>query len=264
MENSHSSEENGQEEQEQPLISHLIEVRWRLIRCVVGVFGVFLALAPFSDKIYTLLAGPLLQYLPEQSTMIAIEVASPFFAPFKLTLVLAVMLSIPLLLYHFWRFVAPGLYSNERKLIFPLLIGSTVLFYLGMAFAYFVVFPLVFGFLTTTAPEGVAVMTDISQYLNFILTLFFAFGLCFEVPIATIVLIWSGVISRKSLSEKRPYVIVGAFVLGMLLTPPDAISQTLLALPMWILFEMGLLLSRFFKKSGGDGEAALYSGNDTE
>ena len=260
MENKQS---NAEEEKEQPLISHLIEVRWRLVRCVVGVFGVFLALAPFSDKIYTLLAGPLLRYLPEQSTMIAIEVASPFFAPFKLTLILAVILSIPLLLNHFWRFVAPGLYSNERRLVFPLLIGSTILFYLGMAFAYFVVFPLVFGFLTSTAPEGVAMMTDISQYLDFVLTLFFAFGLCFEVPIATIVLIWSGLISRKSLAEKRPYVIVAAFVLGMLLTPPDAISQTLLALPMWILFEMGLFLSRFFRRSSGDGETVLYSRNDT-
>ena len=179
--------------------------------------------------------------------MIAIDVASPFFTPFKLVLILSAFLSIPVILYHFWAFVAPGLYKQERRMIFPLLIASTFLFYLGITFAYFVVFPLVFGFLTTAAPEGVAVMTDIAKYLDFVLGLFFAFGVCFEVPIFTIVLVWTGLISTASLAEKRPYVIVGAFVVGAVLTPPDAISQTLLAIPIWMLFEVGLLCTRFFK-----------------
>ena len=178
--------------------------------------------------------------------MIAIDVASPFFTPFKLVFVLSAFLSIPVLLYHFWAFVTPGLYKKERRLVFPLLIASNILFYLGVAFAYFVVFPLMFAFLTTAAPEGVAVMTDITKYLDFVLGLFFAFGVCFQVPIITILLIASGVITPGNLAEKRPYVIVGAFVVGAVLTPPDAISQTLLAVPIWLLFEIGLLCSKFF------------------
>jgi sec-independent protein translocase protein TatC len=181
--------------------------------------------------------------------MIAIDVASPFLTPFKLALVVAVFLAVPIILYQFWAFVAPGLYKSERRLVLPLLVASTLLFYLGVAFAYFVVFPLVFGFLTTTAPVGVTVMTDITKYLDFILTMFFAFGVCFEVPIFTIVLVWTGFTSPAELADKRPYVIVGAFIIGMLLTPPDAISQTLLAVPMWMLFEIGLVCSRFFVHS---------------
>jgi sec-independent protein translocase protein TatC len=180
--------------------------------------------------------------------MIATEVASPFLTPFKLTLSTAIMLAVPILLFQLWGFVAPGLYDNERKIIFPLLFASTALFFLGIMFAYFVVFPLVFGFLTQAAPEGVAVMTDISSYLDFVLKLFFAFGFAFEVPIATLLLIWSGVSTVESLGEKRPYIIVGAFVVGMLLTPPDIISQTLLALPVWLLFELGLICSRWLPK----------------
>ncbi len=231
---------------EQPFISHLIELRNRLLRVVLFVLVVFLCAAPFANEIYTFLSGPLLQHMPANSTMIATDVASPFFTPFKLALVASVFFSMPVILYHFWAFLAPGLYSHEKKMVLPLLVASTGLFYMGIAFAYFVVFPLVFGFLTSAAPEGVAVMTDIAKYLDFVLTLFFAFGLSFEVPIITIVLVWTGLTTPQSLAEKRPYVIVGAFILGMFLTPPDAISQTLLAVPIWLLFESGLLFSRFF------------------
>jgi len=231
---------------EQPFISHLIELRKRLLRVVLFVLVVFLCAAPYANEIYTFLSGPLLQHMPENSTMIATDVASPFFTPFKLALVASIFFSVPVILYHFWAFVAPGLYSHEKKMILPLLMASTLLFYMGVAFAYFVVFPLVFGFLTAAAPEGVAVMTDIAKYLDFVLTLFFAFGLSFEVPIITIVLVWTGLTTPQSLAEKRPYVIVGAFIVGMFLTPPDAISQTLLAVPIWILFETGLLCSRLF------------------
>ncbi|MCK5830307.1 MAG: twin-arginine translocase subunit TatC [Methylococcales bacterium] len=233
-------------ENEQFFISHLIELRNRLLRVVAFIFVVFLCAAPFANEIYAFLSGPLLQHMPENSSMIATDVASPFFTPFKLVLVGSIFFSVPVILFHFWGFVAPGLYRHEKRLVLPLLMGSTFLFYLGIAFAYFVVFPLVFGFLTAAAPEGVTVMTDISKYLDFVLTLFFAFGLSFEVPIITIILVWTGITSPKSLAEKRPYVIVGAFIIGMFLTPPDAISQTLLALPIWLLFEIGLLLSRLF------------------
>lgn len=243
--------QNDREETlEQPFISHLIELRDRLLRAVLCVLAVFLSLAYFANDIYTILAGPLMKHMPENSTMIAIEVASPFFTPFKLALVVSVFISIPYILYQFWAFVAPGLYSRERRLVLPLLLASTALFYLGVAFAYFVVFPLIFGFLTAAAPTGVTVMTDITQYLDFVLTLFFAFGICFEVPIFTIVLVWAGLVTPKTLAEMRPYVIVGAFIVGMVLTPPDAISQTLLAVPMWLLFELGLLSSRLIFRTG--------------
>ncbi|MDP2098354.1 MAG: twin-arginine translocase subunit TatC [Methylobacter sp.] len=231
---------------EQPFISHLIELRNRLLRMVLCVLIVFAALAAYANEIYSLLAVPLLKHMPENSTMIAIDVASPFFTPFKLVLVLSAFISVPFILYQFWAFVAPGLYKRERRMILPLLVASTLLFYMGVAFAYFVVFPLVFGFLTAAAPEGVAVMTDISKYLDFVLALFFAFGVCFEIPIFTIVLVWTGLVTPVSLADKRPYVIVGAFIIGAFLTPPDAISQTLLAVPMWVLFELGLLFSRLF------------------
>jgi len=237
---------------EQPFISHLIELRNRLLRVVAFVLVVFLCAAPFANEIYTFLSGPLLQHMPENSTMIATDVASPFLTPFKLALVASIFVAVPVIFFHFWAFVAPGLYSHEKKMVLPLLVASTGLFYLGIAFAYYVVFPLVFGFLTAAAPEGVAVMTDIAKYLDFVLTLFFAFGLAFEVPIVTIILIWTGLASPQSLAEKRPYVIVGAFIIGMFLTPPDAISQTLLAVPIWLLFEMGLLFSRFFVRQVAD------------
>ena len=238
--------QNNFEEAEQPFISHLIELRNRLLKVVVCVLVIFLVLAAYANQLYSILAGPLLKHMPKNSTMIAIDVASPFFTPFKLALVLAVFISVPVILYQFWAFVAPGLYKRERRMIFPLLIASTLLFYLGVVFAYFVVFPLIFGFLTAAAPEGVAVMTDITKYLDFVLTLFFAFGICFEVPIFTIVMVWTGLVTTAALAEKRPYVIVAAFVIAAFLTPPDAISQTLLAVPMWLLFEAGLLFSRLF------------------
>ncbi len=233
---------------EQPFMTHLIELRDRLLRSVLGVLLVFLVMFPFANEIYAYLSGPLMAHLPEGSTMIAIEVASPFLTPFKLTMVMAIFASMPWILFQGWSFIAPALYTHEKKLVFPLFVASSFLFYLGMAFAYYVVFPLAFGFLTATAPEGVAIMTDISRYLDFILTLFFAFGISFEIPVITILLIWSGTVTRASLVEKRPYVIVGAFVFGMILTPPDIISQTLLAIPVWILFEMGLYCSVFFRR----------------
>ncbi len=246
---SQSEHELESEASEKPFISHLIELRNRLLRVVLFVLVVFLCAAPYANEIYLFLSGPLLQHMPENSTMIATDVASPFFTPFKLALVCSIFFSVPVILYHFWAFVAPGLYSHEKRMVLPLLIASTLLFYLGVAFAYFFFFSLVFGFLTAAAPEGVAVMTDIAKYLDFILTLFFAFGLSFEVPIVTIVLVWTGLTTPKSLAEKRPYVIVGAFIVGMFLTPPDAISQTLLAVPIWMLFEAGLLFSRLFTKT---------------
>lgn len=244
-----------QNAEQQPLISHLVELRDRLLRGILAILLIAICLLPFANDLYLILSEPLLKHLPESSSMIATEVASPFLAPFKLTLTTAMLLAMPVLLYQLWAFIAPGLYQHERRIVFPLMFASTVLFVLGILFAYFVVFPLVFGFLTQAAPQGVAVMTDISHYLNFVLKLFFAFGLAFEVPIATLLLIWTGASSRESLREKRPYVIVGAFVIGMLLTPPDVISQTLLAVPMWLLFELGLLCARFLPERATDDES---------
>lgn len=228
------------------LVEHLVELRDRLLRVLLCVVILLLLLFPFANDLYTLLAQPLLRHLPAGGSMIATEVASPFLTPFKLTLVLSIFLSMPVALYQLWSFVAPGLYKHEKKLVFPLMITSTILFYLGMAFAYYVVFPLMFAFFNATVPEGVAIMTDISKYLDFVLKIFFAFGVAFEVPIATILVVWAGLTTPNALAAKRPYVIVGAFVLGMLLTPPDAISQTLLAIPVWILFELGVYFSRRF------------------
>ena len=233
---------------EQPLVQHLLELRDRLLRVVLVVVLLFLSLFAFANDLYTYLADPLLRHMVEGTSMIATQVVSPFLTPFKLALVLSIFIAVPFILYQAWGFMAPGLYQHEKKLVFPLLFSSTVLFYTGMAFAYYVVFPLVFGFLTGIAPEGVAVMPDITYYLDFAIKMFFAFGLAFEVPIATILLVWSGITTAEKLAGKRPYVIVGAFVFGMLLTPPDVISQTLLAVPMWILFELGLIFSRFYTK----------------
>jgi len=251
---------------EQPFISHLVELRDRLLRVVLVVVVIFLGLTPFANWLFSRLAGPLTRHLPEGSSMIAIEVASPFFTPFKLAMMVAIFAAMPYILYQAWAFIAPGLYRLERKRVFPLLVSSTLLFYLGAAFAYFVVFPLVFGFLTQTAPEGVAVMTDISRYLDFVLTLFFAFGIAFEVPVATVLLVWTGAVSPESLRAKRAYIIVGAFVIGMLLTPPDIISQTLLAVPMWLLFEVGVFMSTRFAPTPEEphGEYEPMSEQDME
>lgn len=239
--------DNPVDDKELPFISHLVELRDRLLRCIAVVLVLFMGMAAYANPIYSYVAGPLMKHLPAGSQMIAIEVASPFLTPFKLTLVVALFAAIPFILYQVWAFIAPGLYRHERRMVFPLLLSSTILFYSGMAFAYFVVFPLIFGFMTMAAPEGVAVMTDITQYLDFILTIFFAFGVSFEVPIVTILLVWAGIVSRQQMAEKRPYVIVLAFVIGMVLTPPDVVSQTLLAVPIWLLFELGLQFARFFE-----------------
>ncbi len=239
-------EPDDREDAEQSFISHLVELRDRLIRCIVAVVVIFAGMSFKANEIYAYLAGPLTKHMPEGSKMIAIGVASPFLAPLKLTLVAAVFVAMPYILYQAWAFIAPGLYRHERRFALPLLVASIVLFYSGMAFAYFVVFPLIFQFMILTAPPGVAVMTDINQYMDFVLTLFFAFGISFEVPIATILLVATGIVSRKTIADKRPYAIVLAFVIGMVLTPPDVVSQTLLAVPIWLLFELGLVFSRFF------------------
>jgi sec-independent protein translocase protein TatC len=230
------------------LIAHLIELRGRVLKAIVSVFVVFLCLVYFAQDLYHWLATPLLDTLPENAQMIATDVASPFFAPFKLTMVLSFFIAIPVVLFQIWGFVAPGLYKNEKRLVAPLLFSSTLLFYLGMAFAYYVVFPLAFSFFTSVAPEGVVINTDISSYLNFVLKIFFAFGLAFEIPVAVVLMCWTGVTTPDKLRAKRPYVIVGVFVVGMLLTPPDIISQTLLAIPMWILYEFGIVVGGIYTR----------------
>lgn len=229
-----------------PLLDHLLELRNRLLRSILVIVVVFAALAYFANDIYHFLAQPLLTNLPTGTQMIATDVAAPFFTPFKLTLVVALALAIPYLLWQIWAFIAPGLYRGEKRLVVPLLATSTLLFYAGIAFAYFVVLPLAMAFFTGAAPEGVTVATDISRYLDFVLAIFVAFGVAFETPVAIILLIWTGTCSRESLAQKRPHIIVAAFAIGMLLTPPDVISQTLLAIPMCLLFELGLLVSRWY------------------
>lgn len=234
-------------EETQPLISHLVELRDRLLRALVAVVIVFLALVYFANDIYTFISAPLVAQLPEGTSMIATDVASPFFTPIKLTLVVSVFVAVPVILYQLWAFVAPGLYQHEKKLVMPLLVSSSLLFYAGVAFAYFVVFPLVFGFFTSIAPANVEIATDIASYLDFILALFMAFGFAFEIPVAIILLVWMGIVTPAELKAKRPYVVVAAFIIAMLLTPPDIISQTLLAIPMCLLFEIGLFFTRFYK-----------------
>lgn len=256
MSMSGDSKEPREEQSQAPLIEHLIELRSRLMRAVIVILVVFLGLYSFANDIYTFVAEPLMALLPEGSQMIATEVASPFLAPFKLTLVVAVFIAIPFVLHQAWAFIAPGLYDNEKALAIPILVSSIALFYGGAAFAYYVVFPLLFEFFTQTGPENVAVMTDINQYLNFVLKLFFAFGIAFEIPIATFLLIQSGATTVESLSKKRPYIILGCFVVGMLLTPPDVISQSLLAIPMYLLYEVGLLFGRLVRKRKEEKEAA--------
>ena len=238
------SEQDPEQSAAGSLMSHLVELRDRVVRMVVSVLVIFLALFYWANDIYIYLAEPLTRHLPEGANMIAIDVASPFLTPFKLLLMLSVFLSMPVILHQCWSFVAPWLYANEKRLAGPLLVSSILLFYAGVAFAYYVVFPLVFGFFTRIGPEIVNISTDIGRYLDFVLALFFGFGLAFEVPIATIILVAIGFTTPKKLGEKRPYVIVGAFIIGMLLTQPDIISQVLLAFPMWILFEAGLIASK--------------------
>ncbi|MCN4145185.1 MAG: twin-arginine translocase subunit TatC [Thiohalomonas sp.] len=242
-------------EKEQPFMAHLIELRDRVLRIVVVVIAIFLVLFFFANDLYHLVSEPLLSQLPEGSTMIATGVAAPFLTPFKLSLLASIFIAIPYIFYQFWSFVAPGLYNHEKRLALPLIASSVILFYSGILFSFYIVFPLMFAFFTSTTPEGVAMMTDISQYLDFILKMFFAFGVAFEVPVFTIVLTLTGVTDADKLAKKRPYVIVGSFVIGMLLTPPDIISQTLLAIPVWLLFELGIVFSRIIGKRKAREEA---------
>ena len=236
------------EDNPQPLVANLTELRDRMLRAILSVLVIFICLFPFSNEIYTFISEPLRALLPEGSSMIATEVASPFLTPFKLTLVMSIFVAIPVILYQIWSFVAPGMYRQEKRIAFPLLASSVLLFYAGASFAYFVVFPLIFAFFTSVGPTDVAVMTDINRYLDFVLKLFFAFGIAFEIPIAAVILIWSGVTTPDALAKKRPYIIVGCFIFGMLLTPPDVISQSLLAVPMWMLFEVGVFFGRIIEK----------------
>ncbi len=231
------------------LTSHLLELRNRLLIIISSILICAVLLSPFANIVYSFLSQPLLNSLPEGSTMIAVDVASPFLAPFKLVILLAVAITFPISIYNFWAFIAPGLYSKEKKFLAPILISSALLFYLGIIFAYYIVFPLVFTFFTSIAPTGVQIATDISSFLNFVIKIFFAFGLAFEVPIITLVVILAELTTVQSLSKKRPYIIVFAFILGMILTPPDVISQILLAIPIWLLFESGLVLAKIITKN---------------
>lgn len=246
-----------------PLLAHLVELRTRLLRIVIGVGIVFLALVPFANLLYTTVAQPLMERLPQGATMISTQVVGAFLVPLKFTLVLSFFVAVPFVLYQVWGFVAPGLYKSERRLVFPLLVSSTFLFYGGMAFAYFIVMPMVFTFMVGTTPEGVTMMTDIGSYLSFILLLFFAFGLAFEVPVATILMVWAGLVTPEGLKAKRSYIIVGCFVIAAVITPPDALSQIMLAVPMWLLFEAGLLISRVYvRKAPVEDESSVGKGAD--
>ncbi len=240
---------------EQSLVAHLVELRTRLLRGILVLLIVFLALVPFANRLYHLLAEPVLAQLPAGTTMIAVDIATPFITPLKLTFFVALLVTMPWLLYQAWAFVAPGLYRHEQKLATPLLASSVLLFYSGCAFAYFLVLPAVFAFLTAVAPQGVAVMPDINHYLDFVLVLFFAFGMCFEIPVAVVILAALGVVDVPMLKRARPYVIVGAFVAGAILTPPDVVSQILLAVPIWILYEIGILFARTVRASPASAPA---------
>ncbi|MBD1583292.1 twin-arginine translocase subunit TatC [Pseudoalteromonas sp. S16_S37] len=236
-------------------IGHLIELRNRVMKALLSVLLIFIALVYFANDIYGYVAAPLIATLPEHSTMIATDVTAPFFAPFKLTLFVALFAAIPIILHQIWSFIAPGLYQHEKRMLIPVLLSSVVLFYSGIAFCYFVVLPIVLGFFTSVGPQMMTISPDISSYLSFALKLFFAFGVAFEIPVAIMLLCWSGATSVTSLKEKRPYMVVGAFVVAMFLTPPDVLSQTLLAIPMLLLFELGLLLAKFYAKGSAQRES---------
>lgn len=246
--NGSSDHDQRVDEDTQPLLAHLMELRSRILRAVLAILIIFFPLYYVANQLYAFVAAPLMQVMPDGAGMIATQVASPFLTPFKLALVCAFFLAIPVVLHQIWAFIAPGLYKHEKRFAVPLLVSSVILFYSGMAFAYFVVFPLAFAFFAGVAPEGVSIATDISAYLDFVLKILFAFGFAFEIPIATFLLVLTGISDVESLKAKRAYVVVGCFVIGMLLTPPDVISQTLLALPMWALYEIGLLFARFAPK----------------
>lgn len=247
---------SAEEEKELTLIDHLIELRDRIFKCLLAVLILFLALFAFANDIYTYVATPLLDALPEGSTMIAIDPTSPFFAPFKLTFYVAFLIAAPYILYQIWSFIAPGLYKNEKAIAIPLFISSVLLFYAGIAFARYVLFGFVFSFFVSVAPEGIAVAPDINSFLSFALTIFLAFGFAFEVPIAVFIFIWAGIAEPDSLAQKRPYVVVACFVVGMLLTPADPFTQSMLAIPMWLLFELGIIAGRMIRKRQEEQEKA--------
>ncbi|MEY3667298.1 MAG: hypothetical protein RL572_838 [Pseudomonadota bacterium] len=236
------------------LVDHLIELRDRIMKSLVAILVIFLSLFYFSNDIYTFVADPLLAVLPDNSGMIAIDPTSPFFAPFKLTFFVSLCLAAPYILFQVWSFIAPGLYKNEKEIAIPLFVSSVVLFYAGIAFAYYVLFGFVFSFFVSVAPEGIMVTPDINSFLSFALAIFFAFGVAFEIPIAVFILIWTDIVEPEDLVEKRPYVIVSCFVIGMLLTPPDPFSQSMLAIPMWMLFEVGIFFGRFANRRAADRE----------
>jgi sec-independent protein translocase protein TatC len=236
-------------------IAHLVELRTRLLHAVIAVLLVFICLFPWASDLYTLLARPLLARLPKGGQMIATDVTTPFFVPLKVALMTAFLIALPYILYQIWRFVAPGLYEHEKRLVWPLIIASSLLFFCGMAFAYFLVFPVVFGFITASAPHGVAVMTDIDKYLSFVLTMFMAFGITFQVPVAIVLLVRMGFVSVEKLREVRPYVVVGAFVVGAIFTPPDVVSQSMLAIPLWLLYEVGIQVANWVKPAGKTADA---------
>lgn len=243
----HHTADSVNEDATMPLVNHLMELRNRLITALTAILVLFLGLFYFANDLYLLVSKPIRDQLPEGSTMIATEVTSTFFAPFKLTLAISVLLAVPVILHQIWRFISPGLYAHEKRIAIPLLISSILLFYLGVAFAYFVIFPIIMAFFAAIGPSEVQLTPDINQYLSVALKLFFAFGIAFEIPVATLLMIWSGLTTVENLRNKRPYVLVGCFTIGMLMTPPDVISQTLLALPMWFLFECGIILGAIMK-----------------
>jgi len=255
---------SAEEEKELTLIDHLVELRDRVLRSIVAVLVIFFALFYFRDNIYIFVVNPLLEALPEGTSMIAIDPTSPFFAPFKLTFYVSFLIAAPYVLYQLWSFIAPGLYKNEKSVAIPLFVSSVLLFYSGVAFARFALFNLVFAFFISVTPEGIAVAPDINSVLSFVLSICLAFGIAFEVPIAVFILIWTGITEPDALAEKRPYVIVGCFVVGMLLTPSDPISQTMLAIPMWILFEVGIVAGRLFRKKQAAQEAEEAKESENE
>jgi sec-independent protein translocase protein TatC len=257
------SQEPSESEQlaEGTLISHLLELRQRLLRAIVAVLIVFVPLAFFANELFTVVAQPLVDKLPEGTSIIATSVIAPFMTPLKLALIMSVFIAMPYILYQAWAFIAPGLYRNEKRFAMPLFASSVVLFYVGVAFAYFIVFPLMFGFLTSSAPEGVRVMTDMSSYLDFTMLLFFAFGMAFEVPVATVLLVATGLVKIESLKKHRGYIVLGIFVVAAFLTPPDAVSQSFMAAPMYLLYEIGIVLAQFLTR---DRVAAGARGETTE
>ena len=252
------------DDSQQSWISHLIELRNRILKSVLVLLAVFICFSFFANDIYTFFADPLMRALPDGSTMISTDPHGPFFVPFKLAFFSAIIVTLPFLFYQIWGFIAPGLYAREKKLVFPLVASSTGLFYCGIVFAYYVVFPIIFSFFANSAPDGVSVMTDISSYMSFAMKLFFAFGVAFEVPIATIIFARAGLVSTEKMAEKRPYIIVGAFIMGMLMTPPDIFSQTLLAIPVWLLFELGLFFARRIEQRKEQDSDSSFDSDSSE